>query len=104
MHSVVTSNRRVKTNYYAPQISKNLGLNGTQAGLFAASVYGIVKMTMCACFLVLAADSLGRRRFGLWTSIATELAMLYVGLHVRISPPVCMHFPESWGALDYADL
>lgn len=94
----------MNSNYYAPQIFKNLGLNGTQAGLFATGVYGIVKMTMCACFLVFAADSLGRRRSLLWTSIAMGLAMLYVGLYVRISPPVCMHFPKSWGALEYVDL
>lgn len=45
-------------------------------------------MTMCACFLLFAADSLGRRRSLLWTSIAMGCAMLYVGLYVRIKPPV----------------
>jgi hypothetical protein len=43
---------------------------------------------MCACFLLFAADSLGRRRSLLWTSIAMGCAMLYVGLYVRIKPPV----------------
>lgn len=43
---------------------------------------------MCACFLVFAADSLGRRKSLLWTSVAMALSMLYVGLYVRISPPV----------------
>lgn len=66
-------------NYYAPQIFKNLGLNGTESGLFATGVYGVVKMTMCACFLVFAADSLGRRKSLLWTSIAMGTAMFYVG-------------------------
>lgn len=50
--------------------------------------YVQVKMTMCACFLIFAADSLGRRRSLLWTSIAMGCAMLYVGLYVRIKPPV----------------
>jgi hypothetical protein len=45
-------------------------------------------MTMCACFLLFAADSLGRRRSLLWTSIAMGCAMLYVGIYVRIKPPV----------------
>lgn len=45
-------------------------------------------MTLCACFLLFAADSLGRRRSLLWTSIAMGCAMLYVGLYVRIKPPV----------------
>nr|OQO19490.1 hypothetical protein B0A51_11536 [Rachicladosporium sp. CCFEE 5018] len=74
-------------NYYAPQIFKNLGLNGTESGLFATGIYGVVKMVMCACFLVFAADSLGRRRSLLWTSIAMGSAMLYVGIFVRVAPP-----------------
>ncbi|KAI5198096.1 general substrate transporter [Aureobasidium subglaciale] len=75
-------------NYYSPQIFRNLGLSSTDAGLFATGIYGVVKMTMCACFLLFAADSLGRRRSLLWTSIAMGCAMLYVGLYVRIKPPV----------------
>jgi len=74
-------------NYYAPQIFENLGLNGTESGLFATGVYGIVKMVMCFCFLVFAADSLGRRRSLLWTSVAMAASMMYVGLYVRIDPP-----------------
>lgn len=75
-------------NYYAPIIFQNLGLNSAQTGLFATGIYGVVKMTTCAAFLLFCADSLGRRRSLLWTSIAQGLAMYYVGLYVRISPPV----------------
>lgn len=75
-------------NYYAPQIFKNLGLQGDETKLFATGIYGVVKMTTCAAFLLFAADSLGRRRSLLWTSIAQGSAMLYIGLYVRISPPV----------------
>ncbi|KAL4921560.1 general substrate transporter [Aspergillus aurantiobrunneus] len=75
-------------NYYAPQIFENLGITGSSNGLFATGVYGIVKVVGCACFLVFVADSLGRRRSLLWTSIAQGLAMLYIGLYVRIAPPV----------------
>lgn len=75
-------------NYYAPQIFKNLGLVGTSTNLFATGIYGVVKMTTCAAFLLFAADSLGRRRSLLWTSIAQGCAMLYIGLYVRISPPL----------------
>ncbi|KAL4881457.1 general substrate transporter [Aspergillus karnatakaensis] len=74
-------------NYYAPQIFENLGITGSSNGLFATGVYGIVKVVGCAFFLVFVADSLGRRWSLLWTSIAQGLAMLYIGLYVRISPP-----------------
>jgi sugar porter (SP) family MFS transporter len=74
-------------NTYAPTIFKNLGLTGTSTSLFSTGIYGIVKVTSCVCFLLFMADSLGRRRSLLWTSIAQGLAMFYIGLYVRISPP-----------------
>ncbi|PKY04056.1 general substrate transporter [Aspergillus campestris IBT 28561] len=75
-------------NYYAPLIFKNLGVTGQTTGLFATGVYGIVKVVACAVFLVFVADSLGRRRSLLWTSAAQGLSMLYIGLYIRIAPPV----------------
>ena len=74
-------------NLYAPQIFKSLGIKGTATNLFATGIYGIVKMNACAAFLLFAADSLGRRRSLLWTSIAQGTAMFYIGLYVRIGPP-----------------
>ena len=69
-------------------IFNNLGVTGNSSKLFATGIYGVVKMVTCAAFLVFAADSLGRRRSLLWTSIAQGAAMMYVGLYVRISPPI----------------
>lgn len=74
-------------NYYAPQIFENLGVTGNETNLFATGIYGIVKMVACGVFLIFVADSLGRRRSLLWTSVAQALTMLYIGLYVRIAPP-----------------
>lgn len=74
-------------NYYAPQIFTNLGLSKTESGLFATGIYGIVKIVACSAFLLLAADSLGRRKSLLWTSIAQGLSMYYIGIYVRVAPP-----------------
>lgn len=74
-------------NTYAPMIFQNLGLTGYKTSLFSTGIYGIVKVLSCVCFLLFMADSLGRRRSLLWTSIAQGLAMFYIGLYVRISPP-----------------
>lgn len=74
-------------NYYAPLIFEDLGISSTTSSLFATGVYGIVKMTTCAAFLLLAADSLGRRKSLLWTSIAQGLAMFVIGFYVRFDPP-----------------
>ena len=74
-------------NYYAPLIFEDLGINSTTSSLFATGIYGIVKMVTCGAFLLLAADSLGRRRSLLWTSIAQGLAMFVIGFYVRFDPP-----------------
>jgi hypothetical protein len=74
-------------NPYAPQILESLSIKGTATNLFATGIYGIVKMATCAAFPLFAANSLGRRRSLLWTSIAQDTAMFYIGLYVRIDPP-----------------
>ncbi|KAF4462005.1 quinate transport [Fusarium albosuccineum] len=75
-------------NYYAPQIFQALGMTGTSVSLFATGVYGIVKVAGCATFLVFAADSLGRRRSLLWTSVAQAVTMFIIGIYGRVEPPV----------------
>jgi hypothetical protein len=57
-------------NYYSPEIFSLLGITGSQSGLFATGIYGFVKMTACAVFLLFVSDSLGRRRSLIWTGIA----------------------------------
>ncbi|KAK3693327.1 general substrate transporter [Podospora appendiculata] len=74
-------------NTYAPTIFANLGITGVSNTLFSTGIYGIVKVLSCMAFLLFMADSLGRRRSLLWTSIAQGLAMFYIGLYVRIAPP-----------------
>lgn len=75
-------------NYYAPQIFANLGMSGNEASLFATGIYGVVKTAACAVFLVLAADSLGRRNSLLWTSIGQAVVMYIIGIYGRVEPPV----------------
>lgn len=75
-------------NTYAPTIFKNLGITGTSTSLFSTGIYGIVKVISCSIFLLFMADSLGRRRSLLVSSIGQGLCMFYIGLYSRISPPV----------------
>ncbi len=63
-------------------------MTGTRPGLFATGVYGIIKVVCCATFLILVADSLGRRRSLLWTSVAQGVVMYIVGIYGRTEPPV----------------
>lgn len=75
-------------NTYAPTIFKNLGITGTSTSLFSTGVYGIVKTVSCSCFLLFMADSFGRRRSLLLSSVVQGICMFYIGLYVRISPPI----------------
>ncbi|KAI0474160.1 general substrate transporter [Xylariaceae sp. FL0804] len=75
-------------NVYAPTIFKDLGVGGTTASLLSTGVYGVVKVVSCVLFLLFMADSLGRRRSLLVSSVGQSLCMFYIGLYVRIAPPV----------------
>lgn len=63
-------------------------MNGTDSGLFATGIYGVVKFVGCAIFLAFVADSLGRRRSLLVTSIAQGIVMYIVGIYGRVQPPI----------------
>ncbi|RYP10525.1 hypothetical protein DL765_008094 [Monosporascus sp. GIB2] len=68
-------------SYYAPQIFHAMGT------CHPSRVYGVVKVVACAAFLVLAADSLGRRLSLLWTRVAQAACMFVVGAYVYSSKP-----------------
>lgn len=63
-------------------------MTGTDTGLFATGVYGVVKVAACAVFLAFVVDSLGRRMSLLWTSVAQGLVMYLIGIYGRVEPPV----------------
>jgi len=71
----------------APQIFRGLGVVGNKSGLFATGIYGVIKVVACAIFLLIAADSLGRRKSLLWTSIAQSICMFIIGAYVLTNPP-----------------
>lgn len=75
-------------NTYAPTIFRQLGVPNTSSQLFSTGVYGIIKVLACIVFLLFMADSLGRRRSLLVSSVGQAICMFYIGLYVRISPPV----------------
>jgi sugar porter (SP) family MFS transporter len=75
-------------NYYGPTIFRSLGLADLDVGLFATGIYGVVKVSACSCFLLFAADSLGRRKSLLWTAIFQCGLMYYIGFYLRFSPPL----------------
>lgn len=74
-------------NYYSPAIFLALGVKGPNNGLFATGIYGLVKVIACAIFLLFVADSLGRRKSLLLSSIGQGVSMFIIGFYVRFFPP-----------------
>lgn len=75
-------------NTYAPTIFQNLGITGKSTPLMSTGVYGIVKVLACICFLLFMADSLGRRKSLLVSSVGQTVCMLFIGIYVAVKPPV----------------
>lgn len=61
-----------------------MGLTERNAALFATGVYGLVKMFSSLCFLLFAADSLGRRRSLLISSVGMAVTLYVVGIYEKL--------------------
>lgn len=60
-----------------------MGLSKTNVALFATGMYGVVKMLSSMCFLLFAADSLGRRRSLLISSVGMTVSLYVVGVYEK---------------------
>ena len=73
---------------YAPEYFAMVGVTGSEEGLFATAIFGIVKFCsalICAFFLI---DYIGRKR-SLLTGITLQfIAMLYMAIFLVIDPSV----------------
>ncbi|KAH8652438.1 general substrate transporter [Xylariales sp. PMI_506] len=75
-------------NYYSPLMFETLGMSDAQSSLFATGIWGVVKVVACLAFLIFAADSLGRRRSLLLSSVGLSVCMFIIGAYIYVSPPV----------------
>ncbi|CAK7233651.1 hypothetical protein SCUCBS95973_008666 [Sporothrix curviconia] len=74
-------------NYYSPTIFAALGLSSSASGLFATGIYGVVRVTTCALYIALLADTMGRHWSFVWTGFGCAATLLYIGFYVRFDPP-----------------
>ncbi|KAJ4425197.1 hypothetical protein N0V82_000006 [Gnomoniopsis sp. IMI 355080] len=65
-------------------IFSDMGVTEQSAALFATGVYGLVKMFSSLCFLLFAADSLGRRKSLLVSSVGMAVALYLIGVYERL--------------------
>lgn len=64
-------------NYYAPDIFKSIGINGSSTSLLASGIYGIVKIVATAIFVFFGIERFGRR----W-SLTVGLALMSMFLWI----------------------
>ncbi|KAH0434896.1 MFS quinate transporter [Colletotrichum camelliae] len=72
-------------NYYSPTILRSIGFSGTDVGLLATGVYGIVKMMTTLVFMMFFVDKFGRRPALLIGAIGAMVAMFYLAGYSALS-------------------
>lgn len=72
-------------NYYSPNILKSIGFSGTNVGLLATGVWGLVKMWTTVIFMLFFVDKTGRRSALLVGAVGAGFAMFYLGIYTALS-------------------
>ncbi|KAF9041024.1 sugar transporter [Hymenopellis radicata] len=71
-------------NYFSPQIFASLGITGTNSGLFATGIYGVVKVISVALVLAFAVEGLGRKRCLIIGGLGQAATMLWIAGYTAI--------------------
>ncbi|KAF2140395.1 uncharacterized protein K452DRAFT_230697 [Aplosporella prunicola CBS 121167] len=73
-------------NYYSPQIFKSIGLTGTDSGLFATGIYGVVKVVFTGLSLMVGIEQAGRKWSLIVGGLGQAFAMFYIGANQAVHP------------------
>ncbi|KIJ54836.1 hypothetical protein M422DRAFT_24727 [Sphaerobolus stellatus SS14] len=71
-------------NYYAPQIFAELGISGSNSGLLATGIYGVVKVVFTGIALAVAIEQAGRKECLIYGGLLQATAFLYIGIYQAI--------------------
>ncbi|KIK97019.1 hypothetical protein PAXRUDRAFT_137157 [Paxillus rubicundulus Ve08.2h10] len=73
-------------NYFSPQIFAGLGITGTDSGLFATGVYGIVKVVAVTTTVIFAVEGVGRKKCLFIGGLGQGFMMLWIGGYSAVHP------------------
>ncbi|KAF9223362.1 MFS general substrate transporter [Gyrodon lividus] len=82
-------------NYFSPQIFAGLGITGTNSGLFATGVYGVVKVVAVSTTVIFAVEGMGRKMCLFIGGLGQGSMMLWIGGYSAIHPQVTI-VPASY--------
>lgn len=85
-------------NYYSPVIVESIGFTGTDTGLLATGIFGIIKASGTAVFVFFIVDRFGRRPALLVGSAGAIFAMYYLGAYSSLSDSFNSEPPRDAGA------
>ncbi|KAL6240321.1 hypothetical protein RBB50_012759 [Rhinocladiella similis] len=74
-------------NYYSPLIFESLGVTGTDTGLFATGIYGVVKSASATISMLFLVDRVGRKKLLLAACGIMTFSLFFVGAYVKIAHP-----------------
>ncbi|KAL7004767.1 hypothetical protein EMMF5_005682 [Cystobasidiomycetes sp. EMM_F5] len=74
-------------NYYSPTIFKSLGIVGQSTSLFTTGLFGVVKTTFMAIWLLFLIDQVGRRRLLIFGSVMAAICHFFIGAYIAIDAP-----------------
>ncbi|KAH8649893.1 hypothetical protein BX600DRAFT_483872 [Xylariales sp. PMI_506] len=89
---------KLKEAFSSGNRSRSVGFTGTNVGLLATGVFGIVKATATAVFMIWGIDRLGRRKSLLIGSAGDLAAMFYLGGYTSVSHSFSGKAPKDGGA------
>jgi len=85
-------------NYYSPTIVRSIGFTGTNVGLLATGIYGIVKAVATLVFMVVGIDRLGRRNALLIGSVGAAFSLYSIAVYSAVSNSFVTAPPLDGGA------
>ncbi|UKZ48227.1 hypothetical protein TrVGV298_002463 [Trichoderma virens] len=74
-------------NYYSPAIFRSIGLTGTNTGLFATGIYGVVRFVAIMISMLLVVDRFGRTKTLMAGSAVMAFSMWFIGAYIKIAAP-----------------
>ena len=73
-------------NYFSPQIFAGLGITGTNSGLFATGIYGVVKFIAVTTTVIFAVEGMGRKMCLLIGGMGQGFLMFWIGGYSALHP------------------
>jgi len=74
-------------NYYSPRVFKSIGITGSETGLYATGIYGVVRLAAVIIAMYFVVDRFGRKKMLIGGAVVMGFAMWFLGAYVKLADP-----------------